>query len=80
MLARCSRAWAAATQAPCCARHILPACLLVPPSPQESGNPIRIQEATDMCVLYDSLQVRQLHLFCQPAVQAVACRHLLRTN
>lgn len=27
------------------------------PCPQSSGNPIRIQEAKDMCVLYDSLQV-----------------------
>ena len=38
----------------------MPACLpLEPPlvSMQESGNPIRIQEAKDMCVLYDSLQV-----------------------
>ena len=24
---------------------------------QESGNPIRVQQAKDMCVLYDSLQV-----------------------
>ena len=30
----------------------------VPCPPQESGNPIRVQQAKDMCVLYDSLQVR----------------------
>ena len=29
-----------------------------PAPPQSNGNPIRVQEAKDMCVLYDSLQVR----------------------
>ncbi len=37
---------------------------LVPLSPQEAGNPLKVQEAKDMNVLYDSLQVQAVPFGC----------------
>lgn len=36
----------------------------VPLPPQEAGNPLKVQEAKDMNVLYDSLQVRAVPFGC----------------